>query len=102
MRRQKTKSERYNDRMAKIYEDCRQLERERLERGEMPNPNLTDPETARRYGWEIVGRDVKKLAPAISAPSSPAETLNQIEDFLVNKLFLLTTTVQGIPTPWIC
>jgi len=55
---------RYNNRMEKIMEDCRRLERERLERGEMPNPSLTDPETARKYGWEITGREVKKLQSA--------------------------------------
>ena len=57
----KRAAERYNDRMAKLFEHCKQLEHERLERGEMPNPNLTSPDEARKYGWEIAGREVKKL-----------------------------------------
>ena len=60
MANHKSGAERYNDRVAKIMDNCRRLERERLERGEMPNPSLTDPETARRYGWEMNGREVKK------------------------------------------
>jgi hypothetical protein len=47
--------------MSKIWESARRLERERLERGEMPNPSLTSPEDARKYGWEITGREVKRL-----------------------------------------
>lgn len=54
-------AERYNNRMSKIYEDAKRLERERLVRGEMPNPGLTSPEEARKYGWEIKGREVKKI-----------------------------------------
>lgn len=50
----------YNDRMRKIWDDCRKLERERLERGEMPNPNLTSPEDALKYGWIISGRNVTR------------------------------------------
>jgi hypothetical protein len=46
----------------KIYEDARKLERERLERGESPNPNLTSPEEALKYGWVINGREVRRLA----------------------------------------
>ena len=57
----KRAAERYNDRMGKIFADAKRLERESLERGEMPNPNLTDPDTARKYGWEMIGREVKKL-----------------------------------------
>jgi hypothetical protein len=56
----KTGSERYNDRVDKMMADCRRIERERLERGEMPNPSLTDPETALKYGWVMVGREVKR------------------------------------------
>ena len=59
--RRKTASERYNERMHKLFEQARRLEHERLERGEMPNPSLTDPETALRYGWVITGRDVKRV-----------------------------------------
>lgn len=58
----KSGSERYNDRMHKIHEDARRLERERLKRGEMPNPSLTSPEDARKYGWEMTGREVRKLS----------------------------------------
>jgi hypothetical protein len=54
-------AQRYNDRMTRIMEDARQLERERLQRGEMPNPSLTSPEEALKYGWEINGREVKAL-----------------------------------------
>lgn len=57
----KSGAERYNNRMQKIWDNARCLERQRLERGEPPNPNLTSPEDARRYGWEIVGGEVKKL-----------------------------------------
>jgi len=57
----KSGAERYNDRMAKLMENCRRIEHERLERGEMPNPSLTDPETARKYGWEIIGREVSAI-----------------------------------------
>jgi hypothetical protein len=53
-----TKAERYNNRMHAIFAGAKRLERERLERGEKPNPSLTDPETALRYGWKIVGREV--------------------------------------------
>jgi hypothetical protein len=56
----KTASERYNDRVSKIMAECRRIERERLEQGLMPNPSLTDPETARKYGWEMEGREVKR------------------------------------------
>lgn len=61
----KRASERYNDRMAKLSEHCRQLERERLKRGEMPNPSLTSPDEARKYGWEIKGREVRKIDTAV-------------------------------------
>jgi hypothetical protein len=54
-------AERYNNRMDKILENTRRLERERLERGQMPNPSLTDPETARQYGWHMVGREVTQM-----------------------------------------
>lgn len=54
-------AQRYNNRMAKLFDDARQLERERLERGDMPNPSLTSPEEALKYGWEIQGREVKAL-----------------------------------------
>lgn len=40
--RGKTAAERYNDRVDKIFAKARQLERERLARGEIPNENLTD------------------------------------------------------------
>lgn len=55
-------AQRYNNRMEKIFENARRLERERLERGEMPNPSLTSPEDAAKYGWKIVGREVTKLS----------------------------------------
>jgi hypothetical protein len=60
----KTGSQRYNDRMDKIMADARRIERERLARGEKPNPNLTSPEEARQYGWNIRGRDVTRLDDA--------------------------------------
>lgn len=60
MANHKSGSERYNDRISKIYEDARRVERERLERGEMPNPSLTSPEDALRYGWKITGREVAR------------------------------------------
>lgn len=56
----KSGAERRNDRMDKIFEDARRLERERLERGEIPNPSLTSPETALKYGWEMIGREVRR------------------------------------------
>ena len=37
-----TGAQRYNARMNKIWQEARALERERLARGEDPNPNLTD------------------------------------------------------------
>lgn len=52
---------RYNNRVDRLMADCRRIERERLARGEMPNPSLTSPEEARKYGWEIVGRTVTRL-----------------------------------------
>lgn len=61
MANHKRSSERYNDRMSKLYENARRIERERLERGEMPNPSLTSPDDARKYGWEIVGRKVTRI-----------------------------------------
>lgn len=61
MANHKSGSERYNDRMHKIVEDAKRLEHERLRRGEMPNPSLTAPEDARKYGWEIVGRTVTRM-----------------------------------------
>ena len=54
-------AQRYNNRMENLMQRCRQLEHERLERGEMPNPSLTSPETARKYGWEMVGREVRPI-----------------------------------------
>lgn len=60
MANHKSGSERYNDRMHKIYEDARRLEQKRLEQGEMPNPSLTSPEDALRYGWIIDGREVRR------------------------------------------
>jgi len=59
--------------MDKIVAEARRLEHERLERGEEPNPSLTSPEEARKYGWEITGREVKKLqAPEYLIPESRA------------------------------
>ena len=49
----KSAAERYNDRMHSIFEKARQLEHARLEAGEMPNPNLTSPQEANKYGWYI-------------------------------------------------
>ena len=60
----KRASERYNDRVTKLMAHCRRLEHERLERGEMPNPSLTSPEDARKYGWEIDGRNVTRMPRA--------------------------------------
>jgi hypothetical protein len=57
----KSGAERYNDRMDKIWDTAKRLERERLERGEIPNPSLTDPETALKYGWKMEGRTVTRL-----------------------------------------
>lgn len=39
-------AKRYNDRMNETVAYAKRLEHERLERGEIPNPNLTDPQTA--------------------------------------------------------
>lgn len=61
----KSGAERYNDRMSKIFENAKRLEKERLERGEMPNPGLTSPEIGRKYGWEITGREVKPLPKSL-------------------------------------
>jgi hypothetical protein len=49
MANHKSGAERYNDRMAKTWEDAKRLERERLKRGEEPNFNLTSPEEAQKY-----------------------------------------------------
>jgi hypothetical protein len=73
MANHKSGAERHNDRMDKIVAEARRLEHERLERGEEPNPSLTSPEEARKYGWEITGREVKKLqAPEYLIPESRA------------------------------
>ena len=56
----KRAAERHNDRMERIYAEARQLEHERLERGEEPNPSLTSPEDALKYGWVIIGRQVRR------------------------------------------
>jgi hypothetical protein len=57
----KSKAERYNDRMEAILDTAKRLECERLKRGEMPNPGLTSPEKARKYGWKITGREMVAL-----------------------------------------
>lgn len=54
-------AERRNKRMSKIFDKAHELEKQRLEDGEMPNPSLTSPEEARKYGWEIKGRKVWKI-----------------------------------------
>jgi hypothetical protein len=41
----KSGSERYNDRMNKIWETAHRLEKERIGRGERLNENLTDPDS---------------------------------------------------------
>lgn len=51
---------RYNNRMQRFFDNAHRLERERLERGEMPNPGLTSPDEALKYGWLIKGREVTK------------------------------------------
>lgn len=50
----RTSAERYNRRMAKIWENARRLEAERIARGEEPNPNLTAPTPLRHTPgpWE--------------------------------------------------
>lgn len=58
----KSGAQRYNDRMDKIMENARRIERERLEGGHEPNPSLTSPEEGRKYGWEIKGREVRKVS----------------------------------------
>ena len=35
-------AQRYNARMDRIFEGARKIERERIESGHLPNPNLTD------------------------------------------------------------
>lgn len=47
--------------MDKIMDKARSLERENLKNGIQPNPSLTSPEEAAKYGWEIKGREVKKM-----------------------------------------
>jgi hypothetical protein len=65
--------------MERLMEGCRKLERESLERGEMPNPSLTSPEEALKYGWEIKGRDVKRLPhEADRAVPSPTDAEVQV------------------------
>lgn len=56
-----TASQRYNNKLHKIFADAHKLEQERLKAGEEPNPSLTSPEEAKRYGWLIKGREVTKL-----------------------------------------
>lgn len=56
----KTGAQRYNDRMEKIFSNAHRMEKERLERGEMPNPSLTSPEEGKKHGWIIKGREVSK------------------------------------------
>jgi hypothetical protein len=72
MANHKSGSERYNDKMAKIFENAKHLERERLKRGEMPNPGLTSQEDARKYGWEITGAWPAKVTRIASLESSCA------------------------------
>lgn len=59
-----TGAQRANNRMDKIFSNAKKLEQERLIRGEMPNPSLTSPEEAAKYGWNIKGREVTKLPSA--------------------------------------
>jgi hypothetical protein len=54
-------SERYNNRMTKLMDNARRLEKQRLEDGEMPNPSLTSPEEAAKHGWLINGREVTRI-----------------------------------------
>lgn len=57
-------AQRYNNRMDKIWEGARRLERERLARGEKPNPNLTDFkefDTSTTAGIEEAERYQQKL-----------------------------------------
>jgi hypothetical protein len=52
---------RYNNKMDRIMANARRIEKERLSKGEEPNPSLTSPEEAKKHGWEIKGREVKKI-----------------------------------------
>jgi hypothetical protein len=83
----KTGAERYNDRARKIFEDAKRLERERLERGEMPNPSLTSPEDARKYGWNIVGREVTKILQDERASAEWYSGITEQERKLILKPF---------------
>jgi len=50
-------AQRYNAKMAKLMEDCRQLERERRAQGlGPPNYGLLEPDDATR-AWEAAKRD---------------------------------------------
>ena len=47
--------------MDRVFSEAKKLEQERLKQGKEPNPSLTSPEEAKKYGWEINGRDVKRI-----------------------------------------
>jgi hypothetical protein len=72
MANHKSGAERYNDRMAKIWEDAKRLERERLKRGEKPNSNLTSPEEAQKYQAlrDAVTNAMETLADALDPTSA--------------------------------
>ena len=44
-------AQRYNNKMDRAFADAKRIEQERLRAGEEPNPNLTSPEEAKKYGW---------------------------------------------------
>lgn len=70
----KTGAQRYNDRIDKIFNEARRLEKERLARGEKPNPSLTSPEEGMRHGWLIKGRNVSKSPAKTKAIAKKKET----------------------------
>jgi hypothetical protein len=49
--------QRHNNRMDNIWNDAKELERKRVAAGEEPNPSLTSPEEAAKYGWVPVKID---------------------------------------------
>lgn len=81
----KSGTERYNDRMRKLSEDCNRIERESLKLGGTPNLNLTSPEEAKNYGWKLTG-DTRAVRDRQSIEQTIAR---KIVDVLLAAGFLL-------------
>ena len=112
----RTGAQRYNNRQDKIFDRARKLEKERLARGEKPNPNLTDTAvsqgdmdemskrgaaSAKDKGPKIADIDVKMDAAkkAVNA-SALAKVCAGLDKSKPVDLLSVIATLGGVPVYW--